>query len=814
MFIYKSKLKRFFFWSFLIAVIPIAAYIITYLNISLRKAVELRDKLFEEKYEGALSENIGFTAILATEIADELKLDSIEEQNKYNDIKGCLLKLKETIKHDLEAAVPTFSVDQKNFNIETVVNTEELGGLLDPDSLESIDIKKLNLIPKYSQDYPTRPYLQSADSKTSPKTDPVSFVFVPSQLVSTRIVFVSFPFQLFSVGLVVPTISNTIKREIIFSKMIEPYLYDIFTKLEKKGINNIYQAYFIPLSGFVRILNKNKKGLVNYYKKRLYGAAIFSNRLYFWKTMEESFRRSKLYVDSAGGGIVITYSVFIRNEKYDVIGMIGIDRKFKPLEKCVKNVKLGSWVFPKDFKVVFLEYKNIRENEEKYFKDKFSSEKVAEKIREETKKGEKLFERDPIVKVPIEKEGVLIYLMQADQDKIACFVFNTGKIKNKYLILTIVFGFSLLIIVTFIFVIYGFYRKISKTEKTHTEVISHLNGGLIIIDRNGKIKFHNPQMGELVKESNLSNRNFLTEYLTEESQIEFKRLNERVNTKKSFEYPGRIKRADDTVFRAIITSTTIEYPGVKAPQMLIIIPSGHLERTIAAKFIHSISHSLKTPIASILLLADRLRRKKALKKFDYYYSLMQEQVDVFTTMLTNLLGFSRLEFDKDKIHKEEVNLAAMLRSTVKPFVEKTKNKNLELEQNIPERIIANVDRGMFRVILNNLLENALKYTDEGKISVKAHDDWAEVTIIISDTGIGVPDDERDRIFDKFYRGRSEKVQNKDGIGLGLFLSKNYIELHNGNLTYIPGKEKVKTKLGVWIEKERGSVFTIQIPKKS
>jgi signal transduction histidine kinase len=181
-------------------------------------------------------------------------------------------------------------------------------------------------------------------------------------------------------------------------------------------------------------------------------------------------------------------------------------------------------------------------------------------------------------------------------------------------------------------------------------------------------------------------------------------------------------------------------------------------------------------------------------------------------MLTNLLGFSRLEFDKDKIHKEEVNLAAMLRSAVKPFVEKSKNENLELEQNIPERIIANVDRGMFRVILNNLLENALKYTNEGKISVKAHDDWDKATIIISDTGMGVPKDERDHIFDKFYRGRAETVQNKDGIGLGLFLSKNYIELHNGTLTYEPGKEKVKTKLGMWNEKERGSVFIIQIPK--
>jgi signal transduction histidine kinase len=123
----------------------------------------------------------------------------------------------------------------------------------------------------------------------------------------------------------------------------------------------------------------------------------------------------------------------------------------------------------------------------------------------------------------------------------------------------------------------------------------------------------------------------------------------------------------------------------------------------------------------------------------------------------------------------------------------------------------NADKGMFRVILNNLLENALKYTVEGTILVEAYETRGEIVISISDTGIGVPKDEIDKIFERFYRSKDEKVQNKDGIGIGLYLSRKYVELHGGNLTYEPVIEEKESKPGKILKIEKGSKFIIKIP---
>jgi signal transduction histidine kinase len=155
----------------------------------------------------------------------------------------------------------------------------------------------------------------------------------------------------------------------------------------------------------------------------------------------------------------------------------------------------------------------------------------------------------------------------------------------------------------------------------------------------------------------------------------------------------------------------------------------------------------------------------------------------------------------------------MLKGSIKPFKERAAKKKIELIENIPERLMANVDKGMFCVTINNLLENAIKYTNEGKISVDAHETSGEVLIYVRDTGIGVPEDEREKIFDKFYRGRALEIQKKDGIGIGLYLSKRYIELNGGTFTYESEIEKKKNRKGIIVEKEIGSIFTIRIPKE-
>ncbi|MCI0471378.1 MAG: HAMP domain-containing histidine kinase, partial [Candidatus Aminicenantes bacterium] len=181
--------------------------------------------------------------------------------------------------------------------------------------------------------------------------------------------------------------------------------------------------------------------------------------------------------------------------------------------------------------------------------------------------------------------------------------------------------------------------------------------------------------------------------------------------------------------------------------------------------------------------------------------------------VTNLLGVSRLELQESKPKISLANLAPILRSVVKSFKEKADKKNLDMIANIPESLTILADPGMMQVVFNNLLENALKYTNQGKITVNAHEDPIAIIISIRDTGIGIPENERSKIFEKFYRGRAPEVQNQDGVGIGLHITKRYVEQHGGTITYEPLLEEKTDRKGRTVTKEIGSLFTVKITKR-
>jgi signal transduction histidine kinase len=804
---------------FLIGILVISLVIVSYFKKELEKNIIIRARLVEFEYEGSPSDNLGIISLLTPEIAEKVDLKKKSEIEKKAKIEKYLKAVKKRIEK-IPRAANRVTIDISNFHLEEFKNEDMsvLSALFNGELLGKIDIHQLDLKEKVfesrpsKKDYPkkkfpSRIYLESSDKIKSPR----SFVFIPTYLVDVE-----------NGQLKIPSL---VKKEIIFSKIIEEDLIRILTDLEQEGI---YQVYFIPFSGFVRILNNIKDlNAVEYYKERFFGSQNFADRVYFTKTIgKNDIRISNPYIDRGGFGIVITYTIFIHNKNLDIIGMIGIDRTIKDIKEILKKTKVGASTI-KDFQygihpITIEQCSNCHSRKDgfkfdyKYVHRNFENEIIARAIIEAMKDPKKASSdkyNDPIT-------GSTVYLLEIEGGKeIVYFLFNPRDVARKYKLLFVIYVVSIVCIIAIIFIAVRLFLSSTKVEKTHTEVMSHLNGGLIVIDGEGKIKFNNQKFGELIEETRPKNKNFLNRYLTEQSRAEYEDLFDKSN--KGFEFAGKIKRADGTVFPAIITSSAIHYPGISNPQMLIIIPSDQLERAIGAKFVHSFSHTLKTPASGILLLADLLRRKRSQPKFDHYYSLMKQQVEEFRLMVTNLLGFSKLDLHGSKPQKSINNLAAILRSVAKPFREKAIKKGLEFIENIPESLMTRVDSGMFRVVFNNLLENALKYTYKGKITINAAETSKEVEISIMDTGIGVSEDERDKIFEKFYRGNSPDVQNIDGIGIGLYLSRKYIELHGGSLKYEPNIEKIDKRIGLVkkefkirvIEKKIGSEFTVKIPKE-
>jgi two-component system phosphate regulon sensor histidine kinase PhoR len=246
--------------------------------------------------------------------------------------------------------------------------------------------------------------------------------------------------------------------------------------------------------------------------------------------------------------------------------------------------------------------------------------------------------------------------------------------------------------------------------------------------------------------------------------------------------------------------------------MLILLDSSELELVIGSKFVHSFSHALKTPAHGILLLADSFRRRRAQRKFDFYFSMMELQIREFSGLIDNVLQFSELEMKEVEIKKEPINLAALLRSIAKVASKRAEEKDLLFEEQIPEKLPVHADAGMMRIVFNNLIDNALKYTEKGRIGIRALDSISQVEVSVYDTGIGIPEEDRDRIFDNFFRSSAPNVKAREGLGIGLHVSRRYVELHGGTLELACSSIPQESETG--ISKPGGSKFTVTLPKGS
>lgn len=253
----------------------------------------------------------------------------------------------------------------------------------------------------------------------------------------------------------------------------------------------------------------------------------------------------------------------------------------------------------------------------------------------------------------------------------------------------------------------------------------------------------------LVKKDEDPNGKPLETYLTEESLNEYHQL--KPSPTGGFEFSGSIQRSDGSTSPVIITSAHL---AGSARQMLILILSAELELTIAKKFLHIFSHALKTPVHSIVLIADLFRRPKAFSKFDYYFSLMQAKIREFSVLVEDVLRFSELDIKNIEPHLRPVNVAQVLRKALSAAHESADKKGLLLNYNIPDNLSVNVDAEMLQVVFNNLIDNALKYTERGGMTIHAADMGMEIRISFTDTGLGVAPEDRDRIFDLFFQGKS------------------------------------------------------------
>lgn len=198
-------------------------------------------------------------------------------------------------------------------------------------------------------------------------------------------------------------------------------------------------------------------------------------------------------------------------------------------------------------------------------------------------------------------------------------------------------------------------------------------------------------------------------------------------------------------------------------------------------FMMAITHELKTPIAVAQLnLETMLKYQLDEHRTQKLLQMTLQELKRLNDLANNVLVSSQLEDGRYKISSEEIDFSALVRNSVLEF--KTRFPDWNWETDLQEETDIVGDALLLEIMVNNLLENAVKYSPKGKmIKARVHKRDSSVILEISDEGPGIPDEEKPKIFQKFYRIGNEQTRTKKGTGLGLYLCKKIAEDHNADI---------------------------------
>ncbi len=213
----------------------------------------------------------------------------------------------------------------------------------------------------------------------------------------------------------------------------------------------------------------------------------------------------------------------------------------------------------------------------------------------------------------------------------------------------------------------------------------------------------------------------------------------------------------------------------------------------------NVAHDLRTPLARLRGTAEMALREPPNETLSREaLADCVEESDRVLTMLKTLLDVAEAEAGVMKLNRESVNLNLLLREVVELYEMVAEEKNIKVTLNLPDNCEALVDGARLRQVFANLLDNALKYTNEGgQVSIEAQSNDKEALITFRDTGIGIPFEEQNKIWERLYRG--DKSRSQRGLGLGLSLVKAVVEAHEGSVN-------VRSVEGA------GSQFLVRLPK--
>ncbi len=338
----------------------------------------------------------------------------------------------------------------------------------------------------------------------------------------------------------------------------------------------------------------------------------------------------------------------------------------------------------------------------------------------------------------------------------------------------------------------GLFAKIHQKNERLDGIISSMQEGLVLIGQDDSIVLSNKMFDKIIR-SDVSIGKKYWEVLQDN------------NVSKLINHIRKTKNSRTNVIQVFDSYYLCNSDYLEGKGQIVLVLHNISEKKklelLKKDFIVNVSHELRTPLTSIKGFIETIETGQPDEETSkHYLEIIKRNTDRLINIVEDLLIISEFEQNNTEPDISEVNLKLLIENSVKIFEQKIKKKKLRLRVKVGDGV-GNIRADAFKLeqMLINLISNSIDHTKKGGITIKASVEGEKVKIEVSDTGVGIPKEHHERIFDRFYTVDKSHSRKMGGTGLGLSIVKHVVMLHKGEI-------EIESEPG------QGTKFTIFLPR--
>ena len=338
---------------------------------------------------------------------------------------------------------------------------------------------------------------------------------------------------------------------------------------------------------------------------------------------------------------------------------------------------------------------------------------------------------------------------------------------------------------------------IGKQRDQFGSVLDDLGEGIIVTDNEGNITFENDQFSQILNLKKNVHGASIKDLGVKSLGYLFRRSKKKKRADIEFEIELNDKSTRWVLANINQSKNTKEY--------IVVVHDITQLRSLDSMrrdFISNLSHELRTPVSVIranseTLIDSALDDKKQAKVFA---KAILRNAERLTDMVSSLLDLSRIEYGELKLNFQEINLNSYFENYIQSIASLAKKKDINILCKLQHKGSVNADAQAIERIMNNLIDNAIKYSDKGSdiTILTSNEDDNYIKVMVEDNGEGISAEDKDHIFSRFYRTASARATENQGSGLGLAIVKHLVNSLNG-------------EVGIESKPQQGSVFWFTLP---